>query len=144
MVDNTKSWKQLVDFIQRYGATAVYAKLFAMGNVRAILHQGVDKWLDKVIEDGGSEEVQPLIDAIEEDVIPRDTAVHLLSVVLEAIIDHNGEYRDYNSTTTQSDRGEMLYMLLDFLRLRVRYDRVCWNLRPIFWTHEVLVRVVVT
>jgi hypothetical protein len=34
----------------------------------------------------------------------------------------------------------MLYMLLDFLRLRVRYDRVCWNLRPIFWTHEVLVR----
>ncbi len=31
-------------------------------------------------------------------------------------------------------------MLLDFLRLRVRYDRVCWNLRPIFWTHEVLVR----
>ncbi|MGN6134383.1 MAG: hypothetical protein ACTHOU_07760, partial [Aureliella sp.] len=72
--------------------------------------------------------------------IERPVAEHLLSVVLEAIIDHNSEYRDYNSTTTQSDRGEMLYMLLDFLRLRVRYDRVCWNLRPIFWTHEVLVR----
>ncbi len=58
----------------------------------------------------------------------------------EAIIDHYSEYRDYNSTTTQSDRGEMLYMLLDFLRLRVRYDRVSWNLKPIYWTHEVLVR----
>jgi hypothetical protein len=30
-------------------------------------------------------------------------------------------------------------MLLDFLRLRVRYDRVCWNLKPVFWAHEVLV-----
>jgi len=28
---------------------------------------------------------------------------------------------------------------LDFLRLRVRYDRVCWNLKPVFWAHEVLV-----
>jgi hypothetical protein len=62
-----------------------------------------------------------------------------LAVVFEAIIDHFTEYKDYNSTTTQSDRGEMLYMLLDFLRLRVRYDRVCWNLKPVFWAHEVLV-----
>jgi hypothetical protein len=33
----------------------------------------------------------------------------------------------------------MLFMFLDFLRLRVRYDRVCWNLKPVFWAHEVLV-----
>lgn len=139
-VDNTKSWKQLVDFIQRYGSTIFTQNFLRLGNVRAILHQGVDRWLDKVIEEGTSEEIQPLIDAIDAGAIQRPVAEHYLSVVLEAIIDHNSEYRDYNSTTTQSDRGEMLYMLLDFLRLRVRYDRVCWNLRPIFWTHEVLVR----
>lgn len=139
-VDNSKSWKQLVDFIQRYGGSLFTQNFLRLGNVRAILHQGVDRWLDKVIEEGPSEDIQPLVDAIEEGVIERSQAERLLSVVLEAIIDHNSEYRDYNSTTTQSDRGEMLYMLLDFLRLRVRYDRVCWNLRPIFWTHEVLVR----
>src|SRR5205085_71393 len=50
------------------------------------------------------------------------------------------EYRDYNTTTTQSDRGEMLYTLLDFLRLRVHYDRVAWNLRPVILAHEILVR----
>ncbi len=76
---------------------------------------------------GSSEELEPLIDAIDASMITEEAAVNLLSVVLEAVIDHNAEYRDYNSTTTQSDRGEMLYMLLDFLRLRVRYDRVCWT-----------------
>ena len=50
------------------------------------------------------------------------------------------EYVDYNSTTTQSDRGEMLYTLLDYLRLRASYDRVAWNLQPVVLAHEVLVR----
>ncbi|MEX2026291.1 MAG: hypothetical protein WEH44_03305, partial [Pirellulaceae bacterium] len=40
----------------------------------------------------------------------------------------------------QSDRGELLYMLLDFLRLRTKYDRVCWNLKPVVLAHEILVR----
>ena len=31
-------------------------------------------------------------------------------------------------------------MLLDFIRLRIEYDRVAWNLRPVIWAHEVLVR----
>ena len=42
--------------------------------------------------------------------------------------------------TTQSDRGELIYTLLDFLRLRVRYERIAWNLKPVMWAHEVLVR----
>ncbi len=88
----------------------------------------------------GEHELADLFLAIEEGAIERGQVEKMLSVVLEAIIDHYSEYRDYNSTTTQSDRGEMLYMLLDFLRLRVRYDRVSWNLKPIYWTHEVLVR----
>ena len=139
-VDNNRSWKQLVDFIQRYGSTLFTQTFLKLSNVRGILHQGVDTWIKKAQEEESSEELEPLLDAIEGGVIQQDMAAHLLTVVLEAVIDHNAEYRDYNSTTTQSDRGEMLYMLLDFLRLRVRYDRVCWNLRPIFWTHEVLVR----
>ncbi len=139
-VDNNRSWKQLVDFIQRYGSTLFTQTFLKLSNVRGILHQGVDNWIKKAQEEESSEELEPLLDAIEAGMIQQDMAGHLLTVVLEAVIDHNAEYRDYNSTTTQSDRGEMLYMLLDFLRLRVRYDRVCWNLRPIFWTHEVLVR----
>jgi hypothetical protein len=65
--------------------------------------------------------------------------VECLTVAIEAIAENYSEYRDYNSSTIQSDRGEMLYTLLDFLRLRVEYDRVTWNLRPVVLAHEILV-----
>ncbi len=139
-VDNSTQWKRLVAFIEEYGKGLFTQQFLKLGNVRAILHQGVATWLNQAAEDGDQEEVQPILDAIEEGKLDREEAHRWLSVVLEAVIDHYTEYRDYNSTTTQSDRGEMLYMLLDFLRLRVRYDRVSWNLRPVFWAHEVLVR----
>jgi hypothetical protein len=138
-VDNSRNWNTLVEFIQRFGGSIFTQSFLRLGNVRAILHQGVGHWLDKVAEEG-EHELQDLFLAIEAGAIDRGQVEKMLNVVLEAIIDHYSEYRDYNSTTTQSDRGEMLYMLLDFLRLRVRYDRVSWNLKPIYWTHEVLVR----
>ena len=28
---------------------------------------------------------------------------------------------------------------LDFLRLRSRYDRICWHLKPVVWAHRILV-----
>lgn len=139
-VDGSGPWKQLKAFIEEYGAGLFHQNFLKLGNVRAILHQGVDTWLDQAAEDGDQEEVQPILDAIESGKLNKADASKWLNLVLEAVIDHYVEYRDYNSTTTQSDRGEMLYMLLDFLRLRVKYDRVSWNLKPVFWAHEVLVR----
>ncbi|MFN7721998.1 MAG: hypothetical protein ACK57Y_05790 [Pirellulaceae bacterium] len=139
-VDQLKAWKHLVSFIESYGAGLFTQQFLRLGNVRAILHQGVSAWLRQAKEEGASEGVERLLQAIDDGKIERLEAVQWLTAVLEVIIDHYAEYRDYNSTTTQSDRGEMLYMLLDFLRLRVRYDRVHWNLKPVFWAHEVLVR----
>ena len=34
----------------------------------------------------------------------------------------------------------MLYTFVDFLRQRAAYDRVAWNLKPVVWAHEILVR----
>jgi hypothetical protein len=34
----------------------------------------------------------------------------------------------------------MLYTLLDFLRLRVHYDRVAWHLKPVLAAHAILMR----
>ncbi len=61
-------------------------------------------------------------------------------MILEAVVENYAEYRDYNSTTVQSDRGDMLYTLLDFLRVRIQYDRVAWHLKPVLIAHAVLVR----
>ncbi|MEQ1825518.1 MAG: hypothetical protein ABL921_06210 [Pirellula sp.] len=138
-IDGTGTWNQLSQFIQKYGRGLFTQGFLKLSNVRAILHQGVGNYLEQALKNQDSEEVQPLLEAIECGQTSLEEAQRWLSVVFEAIIDHFAEYKDYNSTTTQSDRGEMLYMLLDFLRLRVRYDRVCWNLKPVFWAHEVLV-----
>ena len=75
-----------------------------------------------------------------QSVIPLDEAAHWLGVAIEAVVENYAEYIDYNSITTQSDRGEMLYTLLDFLRLRASYDRLAWNLRPVVLAHRELVR----
>jgi hypothetical protein len=139
-VDNASAWKNLVRFIEDYGAGLFTQTFLKLSNVRAILHQGVGAWLERAAEQGDESELQPILEAIAANRLDKHEAQRWLTVVLEGVIDHYPEYRDYNSTTTQSDRGEMLYMLLDFLRLRVRYERVCWNLKPIFWAHEVLVR----
>ena len=64
----------------------------------------------------------------------------MLTLILEIICENYTAYRDFNETTTQSDKGSMLFNLFDFLRLRARYDRVCWKLKPIVWGHEILVR----
>jgi hypothetical protein len=60
--------------------------------------------------------------------------------VLQVIIENYEEYKDYNTTTAQSDYGENLYVLLDFLRLKVSYDRHAWHFRPLVLAHEVVAR----
>jgi len=80
-----------------------------------------------------------LLDDLDE-VWPRDEAVEFLTIAIEAVVENYRSYRDYNTTTTQSDHGNLLYTLIDFLRLRATYDRVAWNLKPVVWAHEILVR----
>jgi hypothetical protein len=72
--------------------------------------------------------------------IPKAEAVKQLTLILETVVENFSEYRDYNTTTTQSDRGELLYTLFDFLRVRAQYERVAWQLKPVLLAHELLVR----
>jgi hypothetical protein len=137
-VNNTKKWKRLKEFIQQQGRTLFDQTFLNLGNLRGILHRGVNAWLDDMAE-VVDEEQMPLLAAIR-DKDARRPVVEKLQLVIEAVVENYVEYRDYNGTTTQSDRGEMLYTLLDMLRVRIGYDRVAWNLIPVAQAHEVLVR----
>ena len=138
-VSDESRWKALRQFVELYGHDLFTQKFMNLGNLRAILHQGVDAWLQSLQEDPDeAEELRLLADLDHR--LPRQEAVEWLSIIIEAVVENYGEYIDYNSTTTQSDRGEMLYTLLDFLRLQSSYNRVAWNLRPVIVAHEVLVR----
>ena len=64
----------------------------------------------------------------------------LFTTVLQAVVENFDEYRDYNTTTTQSDYGENLYVLFDFLRVKCGYERDNWQLKPLVLVHEVLCR----
>lgn len=138
-VADEPNWKTLRRFVEQFGADLFTQKFMSLGNLRAILHQGVDAFLHFLEEEEEPEFGMTLLDALGNS-IARHEAVHWLEMILEAVVENYSEYIDYNSTTTQSDRGEMLYTLLDFLRLQASYNRVAWNLRPVVIAHEALVR----
>ncbi len=135
-----EDWRQLVVFVECYGGDIFSQRFLNLANLRAILHHGLSNWLDQLLEDPDDEQDWKLLDDLMSGKLNKQVAERHLTLILEAIVENYGEYRDYNSMTTQSDRGEMLYMLLDFLRLRTQYDRICWHLKPVVWAHELLVR----
>ena len=132
-------WQRFVEFVDRYGADLFTQKFLSLGNLRGILHQGVDVWLDHLSRDPDAVDRIGLLEDLEAS-LPRKDAVELLTIALETVVENYRVYRDYNATTTQSDHGELLYILVDFLRVRAAYDRVAWNLKPVVWAHEILVR----
>ena len=131
-------WKGLVDFIETYGGELFTQEFLGIGNLRALLHQGIEQWLGYLQDDPEGERYRLVRDLDRK--IPFEKAVSDLTLTLEAIVENYGEYRDYNGMTTQSDRGELLYTFLDFIRLRSDYDRIQWKLTPVVLTHEILVR----
>jgi hypothetical protein len=137
-LSSESEWNDLVAFVERYGAELFTQKFLNLGNLRAILHQRVAVWLSNLEQEPESQDIR-LITELDKH-IPRDEAAKWLTIALEAIVENYREYRDYNTTTTHSDHGELLYTLVDFLRLRADYDRVAWNLRPVVMAHEILVR----
>lgn len=133
-------WDELRKFVRTYGGDLFTVRFLTLSNVRGILAQGTADWLDREAEQGDPEGRPKLVADWADGKIDRGPAARLFEVVLQSLVEHYDEYRDYNTTTTQSDYGENLYILLDFLRLKVTYDRYAWRLRPMVLAHEVLCR----
>ena len=130
-------WETLY-FVRTYGSELFTVRFLTLSNIRGILAQGTANWLDRQFVE--NPEPALLVHEFAEAKVPRDATARLFEVGLSALMEHYDEYRDYNTTTTQSDYGENLYILLDFLRLKVAYDRFAWRLRPMVLAHEVLCR----
>ncbi|MCC7474973.1 MAG: hypothetical protein IT425_06225 [Pirellulales bacterium] len=131
-------WQAFVAFVNRYGEDLFTQKFLNLGNLRAILHQGAGEWLSKMANEEEGPELMLTSELGRR--ITLDEAAKWLTIAIETVVENYREYRDYNTTTTSSDHGELLYTLIDFIRLRAGYDRVAWNLRPVVMAHEILVR----
>ena len=137
-------WNELKLFIQRYGHDIFVQQHMGFGNIRAILHQGVGNYLQALLkiqkEEGEVEMAAKLLEDLEKRRISKPAAANKLEIILESIAENYSEYVDYNSTTTHSDHGEKLYMLLDMLRVQVKYERIAWYMKPMYWVHDSLIR----
>jgi hypothetical protein len=132
-------WRALRSLVQSYGHDLFHARFMTLGNLRGILHRGVGAYLDYLAENPDPLHPVRLLDDLGR-TVRREDAVRRLEVVLQAVVENYEEYKDYNTTTTQSDYGENLHALLDFLRLKAGYDRHAWQFRPLVLAHEVLAR----
>jgi hypothetical protein len=132
-------WNGLRAFVRKYGHDLFHARFMTLGNLRGILHRGVGNYLDYLQDNPDPLHPVHLFDDLDR-TIRREDAVKRLEVVLQAVIENYEEFKDYNTTTTQSDYGENLHVLLDFLRLKVGYERHAWQFRPLMLAHEVLAR----
>lgn len=138
-ITSDKDWDRLVKFISDYGHDLFTAKFMALGNLRGILHRGVGTYFDYLKEESDPDKPIKLIEELDVD-IGKAEAEQIMQFILQVIIENYEHYRDYTSTTTQSDYGENLFQLFDFLRLKADYDRDAWRMKPIVMVHEVLAR----
>ena len=132
-------WGALEAFIRRYGGDLFHAKFMTLANLRGILHRGAGAHLDYLRDNPDPLHPVRLIDDLDG-AVPRGHAERMIEHVLRALIENYDVYKDYNATTAQSDYGENLYMLLEFLRLKAAYERQAWYFRPLVLVHQVLAR----
>jgi hypothetical protein len=131
-------WQEVCDFITKYGGELFHAKMLTLGNVRAILHNGITWFLNFLAESQDPQRPSPLLEALDNGTIDTDHVVHVLELIYSTVVDKFDRFLEYNTTTTQSDYGEKFYYLLDFLRVEADYDRDAWNFTPLNLVHEVL------
>jgi hypothetical protein len=132
-------WERLRDFVRRYGSDLFHARFMTLANLRGVLHRGVGAYLDYLSQDADPLRPVRLVADLDR-TVPREEAVRRLEFILRVIVENYEEYKDYNATTSQSDYGENLHVLLDFLRLKGDYERHAWEFRPLVLAHEVLAR----
>lgn len=128
------------EFIIQYGADLFHARMLSLGNVRAILHSGIDPFLDHLEEISDALHPIRLIEDLEDGAISRETAIENLEWIYGSVVDKFDRFLEYNSTTTHSDYGEKFYCFLDFLRVEADYERDAWKMTPVAIAHEILCR----
>lgn len=131
-------WQDVKEFIEQYGAELFHPKSLTLGNLRVILHNGVNWYLDQLEQQEDPLHPNQLLAAIARGDVEHEAAVEFIELTYSAIVDRFDRFLEYNTTTTQSDYGDKFYVLLDFLRVEAAYDRQAWERIPESIVHRSL------
>lgn len=134
------TWRKVKSFVKKYGGDLFHPRMLSMGNLRGIVQRGAEAYLDYLTENEDPLHPIKLLEDIDR-TISRGEAAYLLETILRCVVEKFDRFLEYNTTTTQSDYGEQLFCLLDFLRHEAEYERHAWNLAPMELAHEVLSRL---
>jgi len=134
-----RDWNKVVDFIKRYGKDLFTPRFLALANLEAVLSRGIGPFLE-YLKKNEDEAGSPKLAGDLDQKVNRSEAERFLFIILQSLRENYESFKDYMSTTSQSDFGDNLYQFLDFLRLKASYDRNAWQFRPLSLIHEVLAR----
>ncbi len=128
-------------FIEAYGDDLFHTRMLTLGNARAIVLHGAESLLEELENNVAPYQPVRIIDDLQNGRLDREQAIDIMEFVYESVVDSFDVFLEYNTTTTQSDYGNRLYCLLDFLRVKSLYDRFEWNHLPYHFVHETMTRV---
>ncbi len=140
VLKDSATWRKVKSFVKKYGSDLFNPRMLSMGNLRGIVQRGAEAYLDYLSENADPLRPVKLLDDLDH-TISRGEAAFLLETILRCVVEKFDRFLEYNTTTTQSDYGEQLHCLLDFLRHEAEYERQAWNLAPMELAHEVLSRL---
>jgi hypothetical protein len=134
------TWRKVKSFVKKYGSDLFHPRMLSMGNLRGIVQRGAEAYLDYLSENEDPLHPIKLLEDLDQ-TISRGEAAFLLETILRCVVEKFDRFLEYNTTTTQSDYGEQLHCLLDFLRHEAEYERQAWNLAPMELAHEMFSRI---
>jgi hypothetical protein len=140
VLKDATTWRKVKSFVRKYGSDLFHPRMLSMGNLRGIVQRGAEAYLDYLAENEDPLRPVKLLEDLDR-IMSRGEAAFLLETILRCIVEKFDRFLEYNTTTTQSDYGEQLHCLLDFLRHESEYERQAWNLAPMELAHEVLSRL---
>jgi hypothetical protein len=132
--------EEIEQFIERFGAELFHPRVLTLGNLRAIVHRGALWYIDYLREERDPLGPTSFIDELDAFPENEEELADTLELIFRCLVEKFDRFLEYNSTTTQSDYGNQLYCLIDFLRLESLYERDAWNRYPQVVVHEVLCR----
>ncbi len=140
VLKDAATWRKVKSFVKKYGGDLFHPRMLSMGNLRGIVQRGAEAYLEYLAENEDPLHPIKLLEDIDR-TISRGEAAYLLETILRCVVEKFDRFLEYNTTTTQSDYGEQLHCLLDFLRHEAEYERQAWNLAPMELAHEMLSRI---
>lgn len=138
-LSDSVTWRRLKAFIKKYGGELFHPRLMSLASIRGLIQTGAEEFLEWLAENNDPLHPLRLLEDLDHG-LDREEIVFHLNLIFRCIAEKYDRFVEYNTTTTQSDYGEQLYTLLDFLRLETGYERHAWNLTPLVLAHEMLSR----